>query len=240
MKIIYLNVEQGKREAPLLNFIQCHAEITDIFCFQESVTNIYNKIQILLPNFIGFIEEKDVTEIGLYSIATFVNKKHKIKNKDRILNGESNLGLSNFSNVKLNLRDVQLINVHGIPLPGDKKDTEGRINQSKEILDFVSIGKTPTIIGGDFNLLPNTKSIKMFESHGFKDLIKGFKIKTTRSNNAWKESKERNKGNGLLFFGRQNFADYVFVSPELKVNSFEVPNIEVSDHLPLILDFEVV
>jgi len=34
-------------------------------------------------------------------------------------------------------------------------------------------------------------------------------------------------------------SDYVFVSLEVKVKKFEVPNIEISDHLPLILDFEM-
>ena len=42
------------------------------------------------------------------------------------------------------------------------------------------------------------------------------------------------------FLRRQSLGvDYVFVSPEVKVIDFSVPNIEISDHLPLILDFEV-
>jgi hypothetical protein len=30
-----------------------------------------------------------------------------------------------------------------------------------------------------------------------------------------------------------------FVSPEIKVKSFKVPDVEISDHLPMILDFEI-
>lgn len=44
---------------------------------------------------------------------------------------------------------------------------------------------------------------------------------------------------GLDKFGRVNLADYCFVFPEVKIKSFEVPNIEIFDHLPLILDFEI-
>ena len=43
---------------------------------------------------------------------------------------------------------------------------------------------------------------------------------------------------GWKFFGKQHFADYVFVSKDVKVKKFEVPYLEISDHLPLILDFE--
>ena len=78
--------------------------------------------------------------------------------------------------------------------------------------------------------MPNTKSIKMIKEAGYKNLIKDFGIKTTRNKLAWDQFPDEEK---------QNFADYVFVSPEIKVRKFSVPNLEISDHLPLILDFEI-
>ena len=35
----------------------------------------------------------------------------------------------------------------------------------------------------------------------------------------------------------QKFADYVFVSPDVNVESFSVPDIDISDHMPLVLEF---
>jgi len=82
------------------------------------------------------------------------------------------------------------------------------------------------------------ESLKMFESKGFRNLIKDFKIPTTRNEYAWKHAFEK-RGLNRPYFGKQLFADYVFVSPEVKVNKFEVSKIEISDHLPMILDFEI-
>ena len=59
------------------------------------------------------------------------------------------------------------------------------------------------------------------------NLIKKFAIERTRSClSPWFGSPDF-----------QEFADYTFVSPDVNVLSFTVPDIEVSDHLPLVLEF---
>lgn len=136
-------------------------------------------------------------------------------------------------------KDFLVCNIHGVSLPGDKNDSEERLEQSKTILGFARSINMPAIIGGDFNLNPDTKSVKMFEEAGYKNLIKDYKIVSTRNHFAWEQAEVQLVKQGFEFFGKQYFADYVFVSPEIKIKNFEVPNIEVSDHSPLILDFEV-
>lgn len=74
---------------------------------------------------------------------------------------------------------------------------------------------------GDFNLDPDTKSLKILERN-LKNLIKEYKISTTRSS---------------LYARQHKFADYVLVSPGIKVINFQVPDIAISDHLPMILEF---
>ena len=56
-----------------------------------------------------------------------------------------------------------------------------------------------------------------------KNLIKEYKVTTTRSHFYTKEHK---------------FADYILVSPEIEVKKFEVIQDVVSDHLPLMLEFD--
>ena len=79
------------------------------------------------------------------------------------------------------------------------------------------------ILAGDFNLRPDTKSIKMLEAD-MKNLIIEYGVKSTRSN---------------LHKRPEKFADYIMVSDKIKVNNFEVIYRHVSDHLPLLLDFSI-
>src|SRR6266404_2834672 len=128
----------------------------------------------------------------------------------------------------LNIGDKKLLiaNAHGKWHPGEKLDTPERLVQSQKILDLLAQFKQPKILCGDFNLMPNTKSIQMF-AENLEDLIAKFGIKSTRNKISW-----TNYGNV------QHFADFTFVSKNIKIKSFEVPYMEVSDHLPMVMEFE--
>ncbi len=69
----------------------------------------------------------------------------------------------------------------------------------------------------------------MLEEEGYQNLIKDYQIKSTRNRLSWELWPE----------DKQHFADYVFASPEINVVEFSVPDIEVSDHLPMIVSFTV-
>ncbi|MBI4036249.1 endonuclease/exonuclease/phosphatase family protein [Candidatus Daviesbacteria bacterium] len=260
MKLISLNTWGGRAFAPLMKFIQNHSSDTDIFCFQEvykssktevladnSRANLLDDLSKALPNYEYFFcpmgNELDLInqyqadnldlEIGL---AVFWKKsllvKHKGCNfvlKDQLEN------ISIFASLAVILQQVtfdisgkqiNIINTHGFPTPGDKLDSPIRLRQSQTtttLLENLSGGK---ILVGDFNLMPNTKSIQMIEEH-MRNLISESNIERTRS----KLNPHYNKADD------QKFADYTFVSEDIKVRDFEVPNIEVSDHLPMILEF---
>jgi endonuclease/exonuclease/phosphatase family metal-dependent hydrolase len=55
------------------------------------------------------------------------------------------------------------------------------------------------------------------------DLITKNDVKNTRSK---------------FYTRNEKFADYILVSPDIKVRDFKVMDEHVSDHLPLYLDFE--
>lgn len=84
------------------------------------------------------------------------------------------------------------------------------------------------ILAGDFNLLPDTESIAML-GRRLRDLVREYAVPTTRSRlNPYRGTPRE-----------QKFADYIFfVSPSLQVHDFAVPDLLVSDHLPLILSCE--
>jgi len=113
-------------------------------------------------------------------------------------------------------------NFHGLWNGIDKLDSEDRLRQSENIMKFLdNRKKNYKILCGDFNLRPDTESIKILEKD-MNNLIKTFGIKSTRTS---------------LYTKLEKHADYIFTSPEIKINHFEVAPNEVSDHSPLLLDF---
>lgn len=236
MKIIFLNIWFGQGGEPFFNFIKQKSSETDIFCFMEVTPNLYKKLSEDLKDFQSIYDKgtylKELEDWCGQSI--FVNKNLKINSKGKTLiypQSDDDIGFLQYVQIDGNNGSFWIGNVHGKTKPGDKLDTPIRISQSKKIIEFFNKKSGGKIIGGDFNLYPETKSVKMFEEAGYKNLIREFDIKTTRNQTSW------NQFANHPGYVKQYFADFTFVSPEIKVKNFEVPNLEISDHLPQILEF---
>jgi endonuclease/exonuclease/phosphatase family metal-dependent hydrolase len=119
-------------------------------------------------------------------------------------------------------QSVFICNFHGMSRPVNKLDDPNRLLQSKALINFFK-DKGRVVIGGDFNIFPETESIAMFEEGGYRDLIKEFDIKTTRNQVAW----------DMYPDNKQYYSDYVFISPLIELRKFTVPENKISDHLPL-------
>lgn len=232
MKVISLNTWEGKILEPLKSFIQKYSKEVDVFCFQEVLkedeNNLFDLIQKILPDFDGYFNEQ-VHGVGL---ATFVKKTIEVKKVDTfcILSSEEtkkqNGVLYHYPRIvqiiSLKNIDVNIFNFHGIP-GAMKEDTIVRKLQSERLQRILDNYTGNKILVGDFNLSPNTNAIGVLENM-LNNLMKNSDAKTTRTK---------------LYEKRDilPFADYIFVSPNLKINSFNVLPDEVSDHLPLIVDF---
>ena len=225
MRIVFLNVWRGEVGEAIFEFINKEKQNTDIFVFMESSDDFKLKCKKILFDYLKVDASKKSDNEDEYLLATYIKNDCKILDSKIILEDDFNIGYGLYSKIFFNNQIINLMNVHGAPRPGDKLDNPKRIEQSKEIINFMEKTEGLKIVGGDFNLEPETESVKMFEKNGYRNLIKEYKITTTRNDLAWSK-----------YESKQMFADYVFVSPEVKVKSFEVPNIEVSDHLPLILE----
>lgn len=251
MKLINLNTWAGREKDALDDFLKRHAKDTDIFCFQEMFNDLDDDIET--SDFINHNEGnkhilKEVNEMlsdfdmyfcpvveNVYGIAIFLKKGFEViasgelmlyKNPSFNPKDESNdhNRKMQWIHIKRDTKDAIIMNVHGHWDPVGKGDTENRIAQSKIIADFVATtGNTPKILVGDFNLLPETESIKMLDGH-FTNLITKYSIPTTRTS---------------LYTGEDKHADYVFVSDEILVEGFEALPDVVSDHVPLLLNFDV-
>jgi len=239
MRIIFFNIWHGQVWDLLKKFILKESSKTDIFCFLEVQPDLQIKLQEILPDF------EPIYQAGLktnYLGGVIEGRSIFVKNKIEISKSgnisifketKTDAGGFQYAQLLVGQKTLFIGEVHGKARPGTKMDTPARLRQSHKIIDFAKDIKGPKIIGGDFNLLPETESVLMFEKAGYKNLIKEFNVKSTRNKISWEQFKDQPG------FVKQHFADYVFVSSEIKIKSFEVPYLEISDHLPLILDFEI-
>lgn len=238
MKIMFLNCWYARTGDVFYKYIKKSSQIIDVFAFTEVSPSVFKNISRNLPNHNGFYDEGlHDTSIGEdYGQAFFVRKGIEVKEEKRIFtfrNLITDVGFGSVIKITTKKLEAMIINVHGKARPGTKVDTPARIKQSERLIESSKKMKYPVIIGGDFNLNLNTKSVNIFEENGFRNLIKEFDIKSTRNKISWDQFKHQPE------FYKQYFADYCFVSPKVKVKSFEVPYNEVSDHLSLVLDFEL-
>lgn len=260
MKLISLNIWGAQIYDPLIDFIKLHKEDTDFFTFQEIFksdrdilsdkihTNNLEDISKILTEFDyyfsstndGYNLKRKVDFPLQFGQATFWNKSLKIENKGEIFvhKKENQIGPTidgtmrdfprNFVFTKFNINNKPLLimNLHGYWEPAPKYDTPQRFKQSQIILDFIKEQNVPTILAGDFNLSPNTLSIGMLDAK-LVNLINKYDITNTRS--SLYDPK---------YIDEDKYADYIFTTEDIKVNNFEVLKNEVSDHLPLLLNFD--
>lgn len=244
MKLISLNTWGGRVHKALLEFFKDNQDI-DIFCLQEIYhnapkplvedlgdrLNLLSEIVPLLPSHNLYFKPHVFDHFGL---AIFINKNIKvIKEGDIFVFKERKDRLNDFNvNHARNLQflDIEtdngiktILNFHGLWNGKSKEDTEERMTQASNIAKYIRTISNPCILCGDFNLLPENKSLKIIEDTGMKNLIKEYKITSTRSSHYKKPVK---------------FADYALVSNNIKINEFKVLQDEVSDHLAMYIDFD--
>ncbi len=125
-------------------------------------------------------------------------------------------------------RTVLVVHFHGLRDPAGKGDTPVRRAQADAVLDILAAMRRDgeaCVLAGDFNVLPNNPIFADLASVGLIDLV------TTHGHTDTRTS---------LYSKPQRYADYLLVSSEVQVTGFDVPaEPEVSDHRPLVLDFEL-
>jgi endonuclease/exonuclease/phosphatase family metal-dependent hydrolase len=228
MRLLFLNTWDARQRDELVEFIQDQIEITDVFCFQEAEKNMQDVCRELLGHYQEFRAHKYISEKDEMTQRTYVKRGLDVIDSGEILQGRMDVGLGLYVELANEAGPVYICNFHGMSRPVDKLDNPGRIEASKKLIEHFK-DKPRVVIGGDFNMLPDTEAIRMFSAEGFQDLISDYSIPTTRNHLIW----------DIYPDTKQYYADYVFLSPDLKAREFLVPNNTVSDHLPQIVDIDV-
>ncbi len=207
-------------------FIESHKDDTDIFCLQEVKGDCINVVRNILPDFYDSFFEIQKAPNEEFAQATFIRKNLRCSKTETLLVDDVDKGVVLYTEIDLGGKTLHLCNIHGVAHP-EKGDNPARLLQSQTIIDFMHGKEGLKIVGGDVNVSPDTKTYNMFIEQGYRELVKDFNIKTTRNHFAW----DRFPDNPLYY------SDYVYVSKDVPVKSLIVPDVEVSDHLPIILDF---
>jgi len=251
MKLISLNTWGGEAGLEkLLAFIKKHDDV-DFFCFQEiwnggeeminkqaagaelskRVTTLLPEIQKVLPNHASYFRPHFH---DYYGLAIFVSNTIRVLEEgDLFVHGEPGfISEKDYGDHSRNLQYITcetpdgirtILNIHGLWNGQGKFDSEDRLTQSDNIVAFVKQVVTPLVLSGDFNLRPDTESVRKIENAGLRNLITEYGVTSTRTS-LYKKTSEQ-------------FADYTFVSDGIEVKDFTVLPDEVSDHAPLYLEF---
>lgn len=245
MKLLTLNAWGGRVPA-LLDFLRENKDI-DIFCFQEIYNggsvhtqdgrpadgDIYDKISDILNEHVGYFRPH---YRGNFGLASFIKKGLQVNKeediyvyKERGWESESHVGnharITQLLSLMVGGKKLNIFNIHGVWQKGvGKTDNPDRIEQSNRLIAYMEKFGGAKILCGDFNLLPDTESVKMIEDSGLDNLITKHGITSTRTSYYEKEDQ---------------FADYIFINDGVKDLGFEAVQEEVSDHRALKLDFEL-
>lgn len=259
MKLITLNTWGGRVDSNFLDFFYEHKDKTDIFCLQEvwdvheenqkqmyaslidaivggvilrnMMEDMFSQLGKILSNYTGFFRPHYGTHYGL---GLFIKKDIDLrdegdifvyKDRDFVPTGDVGDHARNIQYASINIHGklITIINFHGLWNGKGKTDTEDRLLQSDNIIKFLKTLNNPFILCGDFNLLPDTESLNKFEKFGLRNLIKEYNVTSTRTS---------------LYKKEHRMADYVFVSGGIEIKTFKVLPHEVSDHSPILVEFE--
>lgn len=228
--MIFFNIANASfNPSGIVEFISENKNIPNaIFCFQETHDEAISVARKILSRYKSFSASKSLDSESKFGNSVFYPSELKLlKSRIGLINSKR-IGLCLALKFKAKNKEFSILNFHGIAYPGSKLDNKDRLLQSQKLLALTKNFGQNTILGGDFNLLPKTESIRIIERK-YINPIKKYNIKSTRNENSWKRYPN----------SKQYFADYVFVSKGIKVKAFEVPYTEISDHLPMILEFGI-
>jgi endonuclease/exonuclease/phosphatase family metal-dependent hydrolase len=252
LRIITLNIWGGRQLNDLIGFFRAHAPHTDVFCLQEVLDtdrvfssapgcepakqgSVYKAIQHALPDFhSAFAQHENAAD--RIAPAMFVRRslgagaiQSQLVYDKPTAATHSGIDMAKYFRLKLqHVRiplagaDVLVANFHGLWHPAGKVDIPERLEISHAVRSALAFHSGPLLICGDFNLLPSTQALAILAS-GLRNplLERGMTCTRTHLYRSFTDA------------SKSLFADYVLLSPELRVRRFEVMRDVVSDHAAL-------
>jgi endonuclease/exonuclease/phosphatase family metal-dependent hydrolase len=243
MKLVQLNAWGGRLEPQIRDFLQ--DEKPDIVCLQEAISfgndgsglfitteqiqQIANLPHEAFAPVFSFSYMKGLAKFGngiftnhpiLKSDVVFTHMEHI----EDFMWGEHSPNMRNFVHAEIEVGEstCHVLTHHGYWISHHKNGTEDTEEQIKILADYISKLEGPVILTGDFNLVPESKSMAILNKQ-LKNLPLKYKLPTTRTS--------------LTF--KTEVCDYIFINETVKLKKFSCADKVVSDHMALVLEFEI-
>lgn len=237
-----LNAWGGRLEPQIANLVK--AEQPDILCLQEAISfggegsglfitieNIQELSGLSFAAFapvFSFSYMKGTAKFGNCILSRYPIQDSKtvftyLEHKDNFMWGEDSANVRNFVHASIKVNDTiyNVVTHHGFWVPNHKNGSPETLEQTKIIADYCQELECPTILTGDFNLVPESPSIAQIDNV-LVNLTKKYNLETTRT----------------ALTHKTEACDYIFVSKDIKVQDFKALAEIVSDHQALTLQFE--
>lgn len=244
IKIITINIEAGRLMDNLVAFVAAHRPdillLQEVFTSPESPDPRFHVLEALhktLPHHhLDRAATYDTVRDGVrVEAGNAILSKFPFVDRSVVFYGIRYAShyvelIDDFSTVPRNLQHVQLdgrgttlhvFNTHGI-WGIDPSLTTARLHMSQVIVEQIR-GRAPVVLGGDFNTVADTPPIDMLEQH-LTNVFKG-KIQSTLN-----MRRKRHPVYATLAL------DMLFVSKDVAITQAECPEVNISDHLPLIME----
>jgi endonuclease/exonuclease/phosphatase family metal-dependent hydrolase len=243
MKILQVNTWSGRLLKPLSELIR--AEKPDFLCLQE-VVSLDADIHSLLGTIEELNEETGYAEQYYSPVFHFklMNKNaywgncimsnFPLSEKNTIFTNHKYVEDFNFEEYDYNIRNLQhvaadvngeqlhILNHHGHHIPSHKRGDDETLRQMRLIGEYLDTLDGPVILTGDFNLAPDSESLRQINDR-LENQSVSHKLKTTRT----------------PLTHKTEVCDYIFTNNKVKVINFEASDEIVSDHKALILEFDI-
>ena len=250
IKFIQVNIYKGKYMDSLVDFL--NKEKPDIVAMQEVTAGEVNYFEDKTINTFEYIKEKTGLNGYFYGDLEFVDSsdslfgnavltKHKpVDLKVLSLKKYRPLTLAEFedstiwpeiSRLAIDATvEIEGINVHAISWHGawtaPPADTQETLRQAQMVADYLKNLNEPFIVGVDINNVPESRTVGIINSVA-NNLMAGAGVMQTTHPKLHKIAP------------RGYLVDYIFVSKDFKVVSLKVPQVTISDHLPVVATLEL-
>lgn len=251
LKFIQINIYKGKFLDALVDFLK--EEKPDFISMQEVTTNKLNNCSDKTLNLFEYIKEK-LGYDGVYNGDTklvddqnssfgnaVLTKLPVVGSNVVILNQFRSLTLSEMDHgqevwphvsrhvldllVKVDEKNIHAMSWHGA-WTAPPQDTEITVNQAQKVADYLKGLGEPFILGVDMNAIMQSKAVETVSEAANNLMIGSGVLQTTHP-----------KVHKIV--PRGFLVDYIFTSPEFKLKSLRVPQVTISDHLPVIAELEI-
>ncbi|MBO1908751.1 endonuclease/exonuclease/phosphatase family protein [Microvirga sp. 3-52] len=205
--------------------------------FREVAEALPEHVAIFCPAALGVLWDENESVPSLWGLATFVRKSFPIiaqaqgfVHKSFSPHGYGDHPRSRSAHairVYDYARDrlVSIAHMHGLRDLNGKMDTPERLNQAHRLVELatrVAGPRDPLVVCGDFNVEPDSETLKVLARVGLTELVTAHGFDGTRTSHYKKPGR---------------FADYMLVNDAVEILGFKVvAEPEVSDHCPLILE----